>query len=78
MTRCTLLPGLATRRGQARSRSANRPGGSAPGLPRWTCLGLVHEPAEAPRFEWQDDRGTTERRDFWPASTIKRDTAIAV
>lgn len=74
----TLLLGLAAHRAQARAADLQTAlAAVAPGLPKWVCLCIVHEPAEAPRFEWHGYRDTADRRDFWPASTIKLDAAIA-
>lgn len=74
----TLLLGLAARRAQARAADLQTAlAAVAPGLPKWACLCIVHGPTAAPRFEWHDYRDTADRRDFWPASTIKLYAAIA-
>lgn len=50
----------------------------APEVKKWAAICVVTRDAQgAPSFEWIDYRGTGERTDFWPASTIKLYTAVA-
>jgi len=50
----------------------------APDLPKFAMVCLVRKGEEgSPVFDWIDYRDTADRKDFWPASTVKLYAAIA-
>jgi hypothetical protein len=50
----------------------------APGVPKFAVVCLVREGEDgAPVFDWIDYRDTADRKDFWPASTVKLHAVIA-
>lgn len=50
----------------------------APGIPKWAVVCLETKTADGKlAFTWHDYRSTADKKDFWPASTIKLFAAIA-
>jgi hypothetical protein len=50
----------------------------APEIQKWAVVCVVKEKEDgALAFDWHDYRGTADRKDFWPASTIKLYAVIA-